>query len=389
MSREVLEYVWFAIFVIPAVLFVLTLLNTFRYIPNNKVGIVEKLWSFNGSLKNGIIALNGEAGFQPHVLRGGWHMLMPFQYRIHMTPLVTIPQGRIGYIFARDGQPLAPTQALASNITACDFQDAAHFLRAGGQKGPQRQILREGTYPINLAQFAVITAERLYYLALERSDENVFTGMAQVIQNRHGFEPVVIKGADDLIGIVTVHEGPSLPPGQIIAPTVGESPAQPAVYHNSFQDPERFLAAGGLRGRQLQTLVEGTYYINRLFATVEMVAKTIVEVGTVGVVVSYTGEAGQDVSGSDYKHGELVHKNQRGVWQEPLLPGKYAFNTYAGKVIIVPTTNFILKWNRAEVGSHKYDENLSEVSLITKDAFEPSLPLSVVVHIDYRKAPLV
>jgi uncharacterized membrane protein YqiK len=29
------------------------------------------------------------------------------------------------------------------------------------------------------------------------------------------------------------------------------------------------------------------------------------------------------------------------------------------------------------------------VSLITKDAFEPSLPLSVVVHIDYRKAPLV
>ncbi|MGZ9234641.1 MAG: SPFH domain-containing protein, partial [Anaerolineales bacterium] len=35
------------------------------------------------------------------------------------------------------------------------------------------------------------------------------------------------------------------------------------------------------------------------------------------------------------------------------------------------------------------DENLSEVSLITKDAFEPSLPLSVVVHIDYQKAPLV
>jgi uncharacterized membrane protein YqiK len=58
-------------------------------------------------------------------------------------------------------------------------------------------------------------------------------------------------------------------------------------------------------------------------------------------------------------------------------------------VIIVPTTNFILKWNRMETGSHKFDENLAEVSLITKDAFEPSLPLSVVVHIDYRKAPLV
>src|SRR5262249_34936571 len=40
-------------------------------------------------------------------------------------------------------------------------------------------------------------------------------------------------------------------------------------------------------------------------------------------------------------------------------------------------------------GSHKFDENLAEVSLITKDAFEPTLPVSVVVHIDYRKAPLV
>jgi len=109
----------------------------------------------------------------------------------------------------------------------------------------------------------------------------------------------------------------------------------------------------------------------------------------VGVVVSYTGQLGQDLTGASYKHGELVSRGLRGVWSEPLLPAKYALNTYAGKVIIVPTTNFILKWNRAETGSHKFDENLAEVSLITKDAFEPSLPLSVVVHIDYRKAPLV
>jgi uncharacterized membrane protein YqiK len=107
------------------------------------------------------------------------------------------------------------------------------------------------------------------------------------------------------------------------------------------------------------------------------------------VVVSYTGAAGQDLSGDAYGHGELVEQGERGVWAVPLLPGKYAFNTYAGKIVMVPTTNFILKWNKAETGSHKFDENLSEVDLITKDAFEPSLPLSVVVHIDYRKAPLV
>jgi len=56
---------------------------------------------------------------------------------------------------------------------------------------------------------------------------------------------------------------------------------------------------------------------------------------------------------------------------------------------MVPTTNFILKWIQSEVGAHQLDENLSEISMITKDAFEPNLPLSVVVHIDYKKAPLV
>src|SRR6185295_298251 len=90
-----------------------------------------------------------------------------------------------------------------------------------------------------------------------------------------------------------------------------------------------------------------------------------------------------------YRHGELVESGMRGVWSQPLLPGKYAFNTYAGSVMMVPTTNFILKWTKGETGAYKFDENLTEVSLITKDAFEPNLPLSVVVHIDYRKAPLV
>src|SRR5690606_9697542 len=150
-----------------------------------------------------------------------------------------------------------------------------------------------------------------------------------------------------------------------------------------------FIAANGLRGRQLQVLVEGTYYINRLFATVELIPKTIIEVGFVGVVVSYTGSVSEDLSGTEYRHGELVSVGSRGVWNVPLLPGKYAFNTYAGKVVAVPTTNIILKWIKSEVGSHNLDENLSEVSLITKDAFEPSLPLSVVIHIDYQKAPLV
>jgi len=366
----------------------LVLLTGIRFIPNNRIGIVEK--RFGGkSLKSGLIALNGETGFQPQVLRGGLHYRMPIQYAVHIAPLVTITQGKVGYIFARDGLPLEPAQVLASNVTASDFQDVTNFLKNGGQKGPQRLILREGTYAFNLMQFVVITEERVYSLPLSRDDNTVIVRMAEVIKERDGFRPVIIKDNDDEIGIVTVHDGPSLPQGEIIAPVVGDNPEKEAEYHNKFQDADRFLKAGGMRGRQLQVLVEGTYYVNRLFATVEMIQKTIIDVGNVGVVVSYTGEQGADLSGSEYRHGELVTRGQRGVWSEALLPGKYPFNTYAGKVIPVPTTNFILKWIKNEVGSHNFDENLSEVALITKDAFEPTLPLSVVVHIDYKKAPLV
>ncbi len=379
----------YVVALVAGILLLILLKSWLVYIPNNRIGVVEKLVSGKGSVRSGLIALEGEAGFQPNVLRGGWHFFTPFQFRVHKMPLVTIPQGEIGYVFARDGQPLPPTQTLASNLRAHDFQDAAAFLRAGGQKGPQRMILREGTYAFNLALFVVLTRDHLYYLPLDRSEEAVFAKMGQLIGERDGFRPVVLRGAEDRIAIITVHDGPAVPAGEIIAPLVGNDPAQAQTYHNSFQDADKFLLAGGQRGRQLQVLVEGTYYINRLFATEELVPKTVVEVGTVGVVVSYTGDAGRDLSGKEYKHGELVTMGERGVWSEPLLPGKYAFNTYAGKVIIVPTTNFILKWSRTETGAHKLDENLSEVNLITKDAFEPSLPLSVVVHIDYRKAPLV
>ena len=179
-----------------------------------------------------------------------------------------------------------------------DFLDVAAFLANGGQKGPQRTILREGTYAINLAQFVIVTRERIYGLMLEGNDAcPVRRRCRPSSRSAAASSAVVIKDADDQIGVVTVHDGPALTADQIIAPEVGTDQADAATFHNSFQDPEKFLAAGGRRGRQLQVLVEGTYYINRLFATVEMVAKTVIEVGHVGVVVSYTGDSGADTSG--------------------------------------------------------------------------------------------
>jgi len=392
-----------------AAAFILALIGV-RFVSHRRVGIIEKLWSSGGSLGEGrIIAMNGEAGFQARVLRGGLHFGYPcWMYRIHKVPLVTVAEGRIGYLYARDGEPLGPSQTLGRVVDSHGYQDAREFLKNGGQRGRQRAILREGVYAINTALFVVIT------------ENNVHSGPNSVGENRqcvtwqnelalnHGFVPVVIGSAQhheqelgavdastlmphDLIGIVTIQDGPQLEPGEFIAPQVGGRTEGGTTDngHSYFQDPEAFLAQGGRRGKQLQVLTDGTYFLNRWFATVELQPKTLIPIGYVGVVISYYGAAGDDVTGAQFRYGEQVEAGRRGVWRDALAPGKYALNPYALKVELVPTVNFVLRWISGQVEAHRYDEHLTSIPLITADGYEPLLPLSLVLHIDYEKAPRV
>src|ERR1700742_876904 len=88
------------------------------YIPHTQIGVVEKLWSTKGSLREGqIIARRGEAGFQTGLLRGGVHFaLSSGQSRAHTPPLAPAAQAKIGYVYPRDGEPLLPMQTLGTNI---------------------------------------------------------------------------------------------------------------------------------------------------------------------------------------------------------------------------------------------------------------------------------
>jgi uncharacterized membrane protein YqiK len=382
-----------------------------RYIPHNRIGVVEKLWSLKGSLEEGrIIALDGEAGYQAEILRGGLHFLyFPWQYRIHREPLVTISEGKIGYAYARDGKPLAPTQTLGEVVASNDFQDAQQFLRSGGQRGRQRAILREGVFAINLAQFVVITESRVFSGPVRDRDERKYGSWQHQLGIVYGFAPVVIGHGSrqaredtekpenrmtalddtDTIGIVTVHDGPPIESGEIIAPEVKPESDSGAKAHDYFQDPEAFLALDGNRGKQLQVLTDGTFFINRWFATVEIRLKTRIPIGYVGVVVSYYGFKGEDVTGERFRYGEQVEPGHRGVWKRALPPGKYPLNPYALMVELVPTVNFVLRWVTGVVEEHEYDKDLKSIELITADGYEPILPLSLVLHIDYEKAPRV
>lgn len=389
-------------------LFFLPWLLGVRYIPNNRVGIVEQYWSLHGSLKEGrIIALKGEAGFQADILRGGLHFgFFPWQYKVHIEPLVVIAESKIGYVYARDGSPLPSTQTLGSIVDCNTFQDARNFLTNGGQRGRQRSILREGLYALNLALFVVITEDGVYSGPIHERDGKKYGDWLAQLMEMNGFSPVVIgHGGDnfigktdqlasgvevildptDTIGIVTVHDGAPIESGEIIAPEVkGETED-----HQYFQDPEAFLRLGGRRGKQLQVLTDGTFFINRWFATAEIKPKTMIPIGYVGVVVGYYGERGEDVSGTGFRYGEQVEHGQRGVWKHALPPGKYPLNLYALQVELVPTVNFVLRWITGIAEAHQYDKDLTSIELITADGYEPVLPLSLVLHIDYEKAPSV
>ncbi len=373
------------------------------YIPHTRVGLIEKLWSARGSLSEGrIIATANEAGMQSRVLRGGIHFgLFPWQYRIHRVPLVSISEGRIGYVYAKDGAPLEAQQTLGGTVDCNQFQDTDAFLSKKGQRGRQRAILRVGVYAINTSQFVVLTETAIYSL----DEDETYNRWQNELAQLNGFRPASISslldeaaiaaialgtafpatgagGRTDAIGIISMQDGPTIPSGETIAPAIKAN-------HNYFQDIETFLSNGGCRGRQLQVLTDGTFFINRWFATVELGEKTLVPIGFVGVVVSYYGETGADTTGSTFRYGEQVAVGEKGVWREALTPGKYPLNPYAIKIELVPTVNFVLRWITGQSESHRYDEQLATLEIITVDGYEPLLPLSLVLHIDYQKAPSV
>ena len=184
----------------------------------------------------------------------------------------------------------------------------------------------------------------------------------------------------DRVGIVTVLDGRPIPAGDLAGPVVAG--------HDSFQRGQAFIDAGGCRGLQEEVLLSGSWNLNPWFVQVEQVPLTEIPIGYVGVVVSYVGREHLDVSGDDFTHGDLVERGRKGVWVEPLLPGKHPINTRVMKVELVPTTNIVLNWaQRTE--AHHYDERLSSITVRSKDGFSFSLDVSQIIHIGMKNAPRV
>lgn len=351
------SYWWILVLVISLILWkpILRLLFGMIVVPDGHIGLVTKkfvLFGANKSLPDGrIIATKGEAGAQAEALPSNVYWFrFPWQYSVTMQPFVVIPEGKIGLILAKDGAPMPTGAILGTKVECNNFQDVKAFLENDGQKGRQAAYITAGTYRINLLAFDI-----------------TLISMTHINEN--------------MVGIITTLDGKRIE-GEEIA---GEN----VEGHNNFQDFDKFLEAGGNRGLQPQVILAGSYNLNTWAMTIEETPMTTIPIGFVGVAISYIGKKGKDLSGEDFKHGNIVTNGERGVWVEPYGPGRYPINKYTTSIEIVQTTNLVLNWASARTESHKLDANLSTIKVRSQDGFEFTLDVSQIIHIPSTEAPKV
>jgi hypothetical protein len=129
--------------------------TSFVFVPDGHLGHLFRVYG-GGSLMDGrIVAANGENGPQAEIFTPGFHarLLLNVIYNVDTAKEeVTVPQGKVAILTARDGAPLRSGQAFADPFPqklGYQMLDVATFLQNGGQRGPQMTVLTPGKWRIN------------------------------------------------------------------------------------------------------------------------------------------------------------------------------------------------------------------------------------------------
>ena len=414
--------------VVAAIIAVIILLwNSIVIVGGNELAVMERRY-FGGEMPEGhVIAMPGQVGVQARTLSPGLHLLIPFLFKIQKLEFVVIKDDVVGVVEAIDGKAVPAGRIFAKVVDGHNsFQDAEGFLAAGGEKGPQIEILPPGNYRINTAQFhvstnaAVVIPKGKIGLVTAMDGMPIPTGrlLGQHVDGHSSFQSgqvflasngqkgpqidVLLPGAfrvntglfkvevrdatevpADFVGIVTALDGAPLP--------IGEFVAMSDPHHNDFQNPAKFLELRGQRGPQYDALRPGTYYINPWMFAVKQVPVTVVERGEVGVVVSNVGKKASDapvadqatdlsgVVGSNERY--VVPDGYRGIQKDVVGPGRYYLNTAAVLIYVINTTNITIDWDRDE------KTKFNPLKVISKDGFAIEVSVKVVVRVRPEQAP--
>jgi regulator of protease activity HflC (stomatin/prohibitin superfamily) len=357
-----------------------------RLIGANEVGILTKNMFGRKMPEGQIIAREGEIGIQARTLMPGLYWRLPIVWSFAKVPVITIDVDSIGLVESIDGEPLPKGRVLGDEVECNQFQDAKMFLTNHGKKGPQVGILRPGTYRINTRLF------------------NVGKAGATII-------------AENTIGIAIARDGIPLPPGYIIAPKAKNDDGT-EVDHKFYQNGPLFIDGKGYRGPQLDTLQPGRYYINPLLFDIKVEKVAEVAPGYVAVIRSNVGleleraNEGPEASTGEGKFGGPIHEDvekllmidrfTRGIWREPIAPGKYNLNTIAFTPYMVPTSAVTIDWATegrigTEVKGIKHADSKDEgvlykfdpLKVTSKDGFQLEVNVRMVIRIQPANAAYI
>lgn len=192
----------------------------------------------------------GQRGPQIDILLPGTYRINTDVYKVELNDAIVVPANKVGLVTARDGKPLPEKEFVASHIDGhSDFQDASGFLANGGQRGPQFDVLKPGTYYINPMMF-VVTLDDV--AVIER-------GQVAVVVSNVGEEPKQIKQAVEESGVDRKNLSQEM---------------KSAVDERLRQGLERYVVSKGFRGIQQDVVGPGTYYLNRMAFHAYMVDTT-------------------------------------------------------------------------------------------------------------------
>ncbi|MFF8287509.1 hypothetical protein ACF06W_33005 [Streptomyces albus] len=203
------------------------------------------------SFQNGeeFLLNGGEAGTQVGVLAGGQSYYINTElFEVQEVDRVHVPTGTIGLVDAKAGKVPPPGSVFGPYVECDDFQDGGRFLEGGGQQGKQLAILPGGAYyDINPALFDVITVHNVAARGGELTDWHLRE----------------ISVPADQTGVVIALDG---------AEPEDDRPGPSVPGHQGYRLPWVFLANGGWRGVQEETLSGGTVCaLNPYFVRVMLV----------------------------------------------------------------------------------------------------------------------
>ena len=202
-----------------------------------------------GKLPSGrIVAFDGEKGPQADILGPGFHIspLIRVLNDIESSSVFEIPEGKYGLLVAMDGAPLRPNQFMADAWPdGKDMLDATTFLRNGGQKGPQLNVLTPGQYRLNKYLWTVTTGDatdiKEGFVGVVKSNVHANAEMGNLIKKRQEacWQQKVTAKIDDSVAATLPDEGRLtavlVPVGCIGVWDAALNPGRYYINHRAFQ----------------------------------------------------------------------------------------------------------------------------------------------------------